>query len=140
MRFQFSYKNMTSSDSLKHYTETKVKEKVEMYVTKAIEVHVTFEVNKRNHWLHCALEGGDGFNMQVEHTTEDMYKSVDGLVDKLEVQLKRHKEKVKQHKGNHNVRAIGKKPGHGRWESTKEESIDAGDIIKFEEARKRKSS
>ena len=40
------------------------------------------------------LAGNDLF---ADNTEEDMYAAIDGLVDKLDRQLKKHKEKLKDH-------------------------------------------
>ncbi len=98
MQFQFSFKHMTTSEALRDYAEKKVSEKISKYVTKPIEAHVTFEVEHQNHIAHCNIVGGDGFNVVAEHSCSDMYGSVDHMLDKLEIQLKKHKEKIKDHR------------------------------------------
>jgi len=138
MRFQFSFKHMETSQALQTYAESKILEKIKMFATKPVDAHITFEVSKRDHKMHCHFNGGDGFATEVESTTDDMYKSVDMLIDKLETKLKRQKEKIKDHKGHFNLRHINEKGG--RWSETKEDAIDASDILKYEEARKRRAS
>ena len=61
MQFQFSFKHMQVSESLKSYTEGKVKSLVKKFVTKPIEAKITFSVDKHRHEAHLALMGGDGF-------------------------------------------------------------------------------
>jgi putative sigma-54 modulation protein len=48
----------------------------------------------------------NGAQVYADHTEEDMYAAIDGMVDKLDRQLKRHKEKTKNHRGNHQDRFV----------------------------------
>ena len=49
MQFQFSFKHMESSQALSQLAETKIKDKVSKFVTKPIEAHVTFVVERHDH-------------------------------------------------------------------------------------------
>ena len=42
MQFQFYFKQMESSEALKSYAQDKIENLVNKFVTKPIEVHVTF--------------------------------------------------------------------------------------------------
>ena len=134
MQFQFSFKHMETSPALKQYTEDKIKEQIRKFVTKPIEAQITFSVDKHRNTAHCALKAGDGFTVQVEHCCEDMYGSVDRMLSKLFVQLKRKKEKLKGHKGRNNLRNLRRKNPDGIDYNNAE--IDAGDIIAWEQRRK----
>jgi len=136
MQFQFSFKHMESSPALQSYAEEKIKEKILKFASKPIDAHVIFSVDRHQHKAHLSLKGGDGFNVEVEHTCGDMYGSVDMLVDKLNSQLKKQKDKLKDHKNPKlidNLRVIA--------ETTEiEVPIDADDLLKYEEARKKISA
>ncbi|MBF0440917.1 MAG: ribosome-associated translation inhibitor RaiA [Oligoflexales bacterium] len=141
MQFQFSFKHMETSASLQKYTEEKLRSQIEKFVTKPIEAHVTFSVDNHRHIAHCSLTGGDGFSIEVEHSCEDMYGSVDKLLDKLTVQLKKKKEKLKGHqRPNRSNRYADKNSGNSSEIDYDTVEIDAEDIIKYEKARKRLSS
>ena len=131
MQLQFSFKHMETSVALQEFAEKKVTEKIQKFVTKAIEAHLIFSVERHNQTAKCLLTGGDGFNLEVEHTSDDMYASVDQLCSKLHAQLKKHKEKLKNHKGTH----LGRDPNFQLEVEDTEEAVDAGDIIKLEEAK-----
>lgn len=140
MQFRFSFKRMESSDALEQLAKQKIEGKITRFVTKPIEAHVVFEVEGPQHRVHCTVAGGDGFNIDVEATSDDMYTSVDLMADKLVTQMKRQKEKLKSHKGNSNVRNISEQVGRGKAKANDGEYIDAEDILKYEEAmRKRRS-
>lgn len=140
MQFRFSFKHMESSDALEQLAQQKIEGKITRFVTKPIEAHVVFEVEGPNHRVHCSLSGGDGFNIQVEATSNDMYATVDLMADKLVTQLKKQKEKLKSHKGNANVRNISEQARRVRSKPSDGDYIDAEDILKYEEAmRKRRA-
>lgn len=146
MDFLFSFKHMDTSDALQNYAEEKIKEIIGKFISKPTKTHVTFSVDRHNHLAHCAVSGGDGVNLQVEHTCTDMYASVDKMVDKLESQLKRHKEKLKEKKGDPSGYRVRDKKlsvaagGRKKEVDIENEAIDAEDILKFETARRRLNS
>ncbi len=135
MRFQFSFKHMETSDALKTYAEGKLKQEIQKFSTKPVECHLTFSVDRFNHTAHLSFNGGDGFAFQVDHTCTDMYGSVDHMVDKLESQLRKQKEKLKNHKGHKGRRDIVYLADRG-FEAAE---IDAGDILKYEAAKRKVS-
>ena len=135
MQFQFSFKHMETSQPLQDYAEEKLRAKIEKFVTKPIEVQVTFSVDRHFQHALCTLVSGDGFSLNVEHVCEDMYGSVDRMIDKLGSQLKKKKDKLKSHKNKSTVRNMG-----NSVVSDEGYSIDAADIVKLEAARKKRSA
>ena len=134
MQFQFAFRHMDTSTSLQDYTEAKLRILIEKFVTKAIEAQVIFSVDKHQHHVHCSLIGGDGFSVQVDQSSEDMYAAVDKMCEKIEVQLRRKKERLKDHKGlqraDRNMTLNSNQP----FEPAE---VDAEDIIKYEQSRRR---
>ena len=129
MQFQFSFRHMDTSPALQDYAEGKLREKIDKFVTKPIEAHVFFSVMRHQHSAHLKLNAGDGFNVDVEHTSEDMYATVDQMCDKLEAQLRKHKEKLKAHKPAKHLPNF--------QEPAKEDTVDAAEVLKFEQGRRR---
>ncbi|MCX6117415.1 MAG: ribosome-associated translation inhibitor RaiA [Proteobacteria bacterium] len=134
MQFQFSFKHMESSDAVTGYAKEKLKAEIQKFVNKPVDCHLTFSVDKHKHTAHCSFNGGDGFMFQVEHTCTDMYGSIDHMVDKLEVQLRRQKEKIKDHKNRKSPKKVG---FNGKDRDFEAAEIDAEDILKYEQARRR---
>lgn len=140
MNFQFSFKHMETSEALESYAEEKLRERILKYVTKPIEAHIVFSVEKHQHTAHCSVKAGDGFGIEVEHTCGDMYGSVDHMADKLAAQLKKQKEKLKDHKSERSVKSLRLNEDGVAIPSVRDdlnESVDAADIIKFEASRRR---
>lgn len=134
MRFQFSFKHMDVSPALKTYAEEKIEGVINKFVTKPIEAAVTFSVERHMHTVHCDIFGGDGFTFSVRHSCKDMYGSVDHIVDKLHTQLKRKKDRLKEHKGHATMKGLNGYDGNDGFDSVE---VDAMDIIKYEQAKRR---
>lgn len=134
MRFQFSFKHMDVSPALKTYTKEKIEGVINKFVTKPIEAAITFSVERHLHTVHCDIFGGDGFSLSVQHSCKDMYGSVDHIVDKLHTQLKRKKDRLKQHKGHSTMKAFNGYDDQDDYDSVE---VDAADIIKYETAKRR---
>lgn len=135
MQFRFSFKHMETSQALQNYAKEKIKVEVEKFVTKPIEAHVTFSVDRHQHQVLCTLAGGDGFTVNVEHACDDMYGSVDHMIDKMVTQLQRKKEKLKDHKHHKSPIPFGAVPADDDIEAV---PIDAADIVKFEKVAKQR--
>ena len=131
MSIQYTFKHMESSSALRDYADAKISEQLEKFVSKPTGVHVTFVVEKHEHTSQCHINGGDGLHIQVEHTSEDMYASVDRMIDKLNIQLKKQKEKLKDHKGHASISDIAPDALSVEDRNFEDASINAEDIVKL---------
>ncbi len=109
MKLNMSFKHMKSSEAIKHYTREK-SEKLEKYFKGKTTVTWNFSVEKLNHVAHCHLVGNmmDFFG---EGSTDELHSSIDLAIDRIEKQIRRRKEIVKDHihKNGHRTAAGGKK-------------------------------
>ena len=82
--------------ALRSYVESKF-ERLERHFDHVTNVHVILSVEKLRQKAEATLHlnGTDVFADCVE---EDMYAAIDGLVDKLDRQVKKHKEKHTNHR------------------------------------------
>lgn len=97
MHIDITFKNMDTSDALKDYT-TKRLSRIEKYIDRPTEAHVVLSVEKIRHKADISLNA-DGIMINAVEITEDMYAAIDMVMDKLERQVKKHKEKVQGKKG-----------------------------------------
>lgn len=95
MELHISFKNMDTSKALQVYTEEK-SEKLKKYFNGRISVTWNFSVDALDKVAHCRLTGN---NMDYfgEAKADDIHVSVDQALDKIEKQLRKHKEIVKDH-------------------------------------------
>jgi putative sigma-54 modulation protein len=90
--------------ALKDYAEEKVLN-LKKYFDHIVTAHVIFSLEKYRHKVEVNLHvNGKDFISTEE--SDDMYSSVDRCVDKLERQLRRHKEKTKRRKSQQSLSEI----------------------------------
>ena len=60
----------------------------------AADVHVALSVEKHRHFAEITVKT-EGFTLHSEEETEDLYSSMDKALEKMEKQIRKHKEKAK---------------------------------------------
>jgi len=98
MQISLTGHHINITDSLRNHVESKF-ERLERHFDHVSNVHVILTVEKLRQKAEATLHlnGADVF---AESVQEDMYAAIDSLVDKLDRQVKKHKEKSKNHR-NH---------------------------------------
>ena len=83
------------TDSMRDYVSSKF-DRLERHFDHVTDVHVVLGVEKVRHKAEATMHisGGTLFADSIE---EDMYAAIDALVDKLDRQVKKHKEKLTDH-------------------------------------------
>ena len=92
MQTDITFKNIDSSDALKDYAFKRLS-KMDKYIERTAEAHVVLSVEKRRHKADVTLTA-DGTVINAVEITEDLYSAIDMVMDKLERQLKKYKEKL----------------------------------------------
>lgn len=95
MQINLTGHNIEITDSLRLYIEEKFT-KLERHFEQINNVHIILKVEKTNQIVEAKLHlnRGEVF-ATAEH--EDMYAAIDSLVDKLDRQVIKHKEKLIRH-------------------------------------------
>lgn len=99
MQINLTGHHVDITDSMRDYVNSKV-ERLERHFDNVTDIHVILSVEKLRHKAEATvhLSGGNLFADAIE---EDMYAAIDGLIDKLDRQVKKHKEKTTDHhRGN----------------------------------------
>lgn len=96
MNIAMTFKNFEPSDHLRQYA-TKRFEKLGRFVHKADNVEMTavLTVDKFRHKAEVQFSG-DNISFSAMEQSSDMYATVDMVLDKLEVQLKKNMERMKE--------------------------------------------
>jgi putative sigma-54 modulation protein len=103
MQVSVTFRRIDASDTLRNYAEEKLG-RIKKYVEDPIEAHVVLSVEKFRHIAEVTINA-DGFRINGAEETEDMYSAIDMVVDKLESQIKRYREKLKQRKSDSGSKA-----------------------------------
>lgn len=128
MQISVSFRNVDPSDHLKNYAETRMT-RLKKYMDEPIEIYVVLSIQKFRHTADVTISA-NGMKIKAQEETGDLYSAIDMVLDKMEKQVKRHREKTKEHKadGKSKVLAGGKKIG----EEGESEEEKAPQIVKTE--------
>jgi len=108
MQVNTTFRQMEQSEALKNYAEEKL-ERVNKYIDEPISAQVFFTVEKKIRHIVEIVITAKGISTKASEATNDMYAAIDAVIDKIERQLRRYKEKIKAHKPNEGGRKISKK-------------------------------
>src|SRR5438094_10272216 len=97
MRVTLTGKSVHITDREREYAEKKL-QRLARYFRTAREAHFTHSVQRNWQIVEVQLDL-DGVLLRAEGRTQDFFTSIDDVVDKLEQQVKRLKEKLKSQKG-----------------------------------------
>jgi putative sigma-54 modulation protein len=100
MNIAYAFKNFDPSEHLKSYAARRF-HKLARFMPKAnnIVLNVNMAVDKFRHKIEVQVSG-DNLNISAVEQSQDMYSSVDMVLEKLEAQLKKHVEKIKDKRRN----------------------------------------
>ncbi|MBI5547160.1 MAG: ribosome-associated translation inhibitor RaiA [Deltaproteobacteria bacterium] len=93
MQVTITFRGMESTESLKSYVKERI-EHIEKYFDKSVEAHAVLSLERYLHHADITIQAGS-YLLRGKVKSEDMYKSIDESVDKIEKQLKRYKDKLK---------------------------------------------
>ena len=95
MQLNLTGHHIEITDSLRNYVEEKM-QRIERHFDKVTNTHVILTVENVRHKAEATAKVNGG-TIHCEHTEEDMYAAIDGLVDKLERRVRKYKEKLVDH-------------------------------------------
>lgn len=92
MKYIVKGKNIEITEALRERAIKKLNKIGKFFKDDAV-CHVTFSVEKSRHILEVTIIS-KGFFVRAEETTNDMYASIDAVIDKLERQIRKNKTKL----------------------------------------------
>ncbi len=95
MQINITGHHLNLTTPLKDYVEKKF-ERLTRHFDHVINIHVVLTVEKLIHRAEASLQVS-GNKLFADASDEGMYAAVDSLVDKLDRQIVKHKEKLKDH-------------------------------------------
>ena len=105
MQTSVTFKNLDSSDNLRSYVSDKL-DRFDKYLYNPAEASVVLSVEKFRHIAEINISG-DRLNINGKEETEDMYSAIDMVLDKLESQIKKNKEKIRERRTGSKFREKG---------------------------------
>ncbi len=95
MQINLTGHHIDISQALREYVNGKF-ERLERHFDHVINVHVILSVEKLRHNAEASMLVS-GNKLFADAVDEDMYAAIDNLADKLDRQVIKHKEKLKDH-------------------------------------------
>ncbi len=104
MRVAVTFRNVRGTDPLRRYAEQKLG-RVAKYLRGPAEAHVVLAVSKYRQTAEISVTAKRN-NFNAKEETQDLYSAIDLAVDKIERQVKKHRARVKSHKGSADHRGL----------------------------------
>lgn len=107
MNINLTGHQVSITEALRSYVAEKMS-RLERHFDHVTSTHVVLHVEKERHIAEASIQVPGKKDVHANSVHEDMYAAIDILVDKLDRQILRHKEKLTDH---HKREKHGLKPG-----------------------------
>lgn len=103
MHVDVTFKNIDPSDALKASVNKKLA-KLDKLIYKPAEARAVFSIEKNRHIVEVNLTGAK-LSVRAKESSENMYSSIDLVVDKLRAQLSKNNDKIHDHKSKEGIKS-----------------------------------
>lgn len=127
MQLSVTFRHMEASDALREHAREKL-EKIKKFFPDPIMAHVVFSTERGyQHHADVNIQLHNGLVIKGSEITEDMYSSIDLVMTKIERQVRKYKEKIRDHKERVDLSSIpvayhvleGEEPADGASQAPK---------------------
>jgi putative sigma-54 modulation protein len=94
MDITVTFRHIDPTDSIKAYAEEKLL-KIDKYLDSPVEAHIVLAVEKFRRMADVTINV-NGTMIKAVEETEDMYSAIDQVMDKIEKQVKRYRQKIRK--------------------------------------------
>lgn len=98
MKISLTFRNTEGEGWQKEYVDERLN-KMNKYIDRPVDTHVILSVEKFRNVAEVNMIA-DGLNINAKEEAKDMHLAIDNAIEKIERQLKKHKEKMRGHKTN----------------------------------------
>ncbi len=97
MNVTVTFRNIETTQALKDYSETKL-DKVRKYLFKPLDATIVLSMERHQHIAEVTINAKD-VSFNGSEKSDDMYAAIDLVMDKMEKQARRYKERTRSRKG-----------------------------------------
>ena len=115
MQLTFTGRNLEITDALRRYAQEKIA-RLQKFVDRITSTHVILSIQKHRQIAEVTLRVRE-LTIRGEESSDDLYCAIDLVVDKIERQILRYKEKIVGHPG----RGVGRSRHQGETSSAEAE-------------------
>ena len=98
MQISVTFRHIDPTPALQDYATEQIEKISAKYLPRPGSAHVVLSVNKQRHTAEINLHASH-FDISAHETTGDLYSALDRTLDKIEIQLRKHKDRINHHKG-----------------------------------------
>ena len=92
-----TFRHTESTPALKSYVEEKITHCLQKYVGQHTTVQIILAVEKSDHIAEAKIHSKI-YDIFAKGITHDLYSAIDKLVDNIDTQLRKQKERISNHK------------------------------------------
>jgi putative sigma-54 modulation protein len=100
MELTVTFRHFEPNDALRNHAQEKVS-RIEKHISNATEVHVILSLEKRTHIAEVIVNVNRAKITAKEVNADNMYTAIDLVMDKIERQVRKYKDKITSHKDQH---------------------------------------
>jgi putative sigma-54 modulation protein len=115
MKISVTFRNGEGENWQKVYAEERIL-KLKKYLDVPAEAHIILSTEKFRSFAEINFTA-NGWNVNAKEKAKDMHLAIDSCIEKIEKQLKKQKEKIREHKPK-SIRHAEEKTGQGEEEET----------------------
>jgi putative sigma-54 modulation protein len=103
MKISVTFRNQEGEEWQKNYAEERLG-KLKKYIDTPVDARVILSVEKFRNTAEINMSA-NGLNINSKEEDKDMHLAIDNAIEKIERQLKKHKEKIRGFKNTHSRNA-----------------------------------
>ena len=96
VNLNMTFKNIDATEPIRQYADSKIGNCLRKFAHADIDAHLVLTVEKNRQLAEISMRL-NGTDLQGKEESDDLYKSIDALVDSLTMQLRKHKERLIKH-------------------------------------------
>ncbi|MBW1912026.1 MAG: ribosome-associated translation inhibitor RaiA [Deltaproteobacteria bacterium] len=101
MEIAVTFRHMEPSESIRSYAEEKIS-KINKYLDFPIEAHIVLAAEKFRRMVDVTVSV-NGTIIKAMEETEDIYSAIDQVMDKIEIQVKRYRSKIRKRRSENRL-------------------------------------
>ncbi|MEC8957933.1 MAG: ribosome-associated translation inhibitor RaiA [Nitrospinota bacterium] len=94
MKLNVTGRKIEVTDGIRDHLKDKINKTI-IILDKTADIHITLSVEKHRHLAEIILKT-KGMTLHSHEETKDMYISIDKALEKMENQLRKHRDKAKE--------------------------------------------
>ncbi len=103
MQLEITFRKMESSDALRDHVQEKLA-KIRKYIDEPMKAHVVLGEERRHRYnASILITLHNGVKIKGVDSSEDLYQSIEKAIERIEKQVRKYKEKIKNSKPRRDV-------------------------------------